>query len=100
MGEPPLVSLNQRPLSSAFLHQALLLPPIHSNFPLLIRTFFQLSVAGSGLRGVVHARQPLAQYRAKERTRLGGNGPVRERMHASSSSFGAYWQGRSRIIAS
>src|SRR5882724_9991364 len=31
MGEPPLVSLNQRPLSSAFLHQALLLPPIHSN---------------------------------------------------------------------
>src|SRR5882724_9919638 len=41
MGEPPLVSLNQRPLSSAFLHQALLLPPIHSNFPLLIRRNFR-----------------------------------------------------------
>src|SRR5882757_7124485 len=35
MGEPPLVSLNQRPLSSTFLHQALLLPPIHSNLPVL-----------------------------------------------------------------
>jgi len=28
-----LVSLNQRPLSSAFVHQALLLRPIHSNLP-------------------------------------------------------------------
>jgi len=58
------VSLNQRPLSSAFHTSA---PPstIHSNFPLLIRTFFQLSVAGSGLGGVVHARQPLAQYRLR-----------------------------------
>jgi len=28
-----LVSLNQRPLSSALVHQALLLRPIHSNLP-------------------------------------------------------------------
>src|SRR6266436_6034801 len=35
---------------------------------LLIRTFFQLSVAGSGLGGVVHARQPLAQYRLGSET--------------------------------
>src|SRR5882757_9678637 len=32
-GGASLVFLNQRPLSSAFLHQALLLPPIHSNLP-------------------------------------------------------------------
>jgi len=32
-----LVFLNQRPLSSAFLHQALLLWPIHSNLPGTIR---------------------------------------------------------------
>ena len=31
MEEPPWCFLNQRPLSSAFLHQALLLRPIHSN---------------------------------------------------------------------
>src|SRR6202042_1002544 len=33
-----LVFLNQRPLSSAFLHQALLLRPIHSNLSGLIVT--------------------------------------------------------------
>jgi hypothetical protein len=38
------------------------------DFPLLIRTFFQLSVAGSGLGGVVHARQSLAQYRLRSET--------------------------------
>jgi hypothetical protein len=32
-GGASLVSLNQRLLSSAFLHQALLLRPIHSNLP-------------------------------------------------------------------
>ena len=32
-GGASLVFLNQRPLSSAFLHQALLLRPIHSNLP-------------------------------------------------------------------
>src|SRR6266478_6709576 len=31
VGGASLVSLNQRPLSSAFVHQALLLRPIHSN---------------------------------------------------------------------
>src|SRR5229473_4711543 len=47
-----------------------------------------------------HARQLLAQYRLRERNRLGSNGEVWERMHAISASFGAYWQGRSRVIAS
>src|SRR6266436_2674968 len=32
-GGASLVSLNQRPLSSAFVHQALLLRPMHSNLP-------------------------------------------------------------------
>jgi hypothetical protein len=70
-------------------------------FPKTASAFLRdLQSAGDVALPERHARQPWAQYRLRERNRLGSNGAVRERMHAISASFGACWQGRSRVIAS
>ncbi len=69
----------------------------HGQFALVLRW---LQSVGDVAIHERHARQPLAQYRLRERNKLGSNGAVCERMHAISASFGAYWQGRSRVIAS
>src|ERR1700722_11260180 len=50
MGEPPRCFLNQRPLSSAFLHQALLLRRIHSNES----GVEQVALRGSRIRELFH----------------------------------------------
>src|SRR5467141_533771 len=74
MGEPPLVSLNQRPLSSAFLHQALLLPPIHSNFPVLISSMSGLAIYHSSRRSWQANWQRSLAQRAGNTSRTGSNG--------------------------